>query len=164
MRPQVVLTFAPDGGYGHPDHIAISQFAGAAIVCAAAANFKLEASARDLAPHRVDKFYYMAWTQGKWRAYIEAFRDLKFNVDGVDRRAVPWPDWEVTTVINTERYWERVWKAVLCHKTQLTIYEKLKQLSEENHKELWGTQEFYRVFSSVNGGRLKETDLFAGLR
>src|SRR5262245_35973170 len=34
-RPDVVLTFGPDGAYGHPDHIAISQLAGAAIVTAA---------------------------------------------------------------------------------------------------------------------------------
>ena len=165
VRPQVILTFAPDGGYGHPDHIAISQFAGAAIVCAADPSLELEAApTHQPAHHRVAKFYYIAWTPGKWQAYTEAFRDLKFNVDGVDRRAVPWPDWEITTRINTERYWERVWQAVLCHKTQLTIYQKLEHLSEENHKELWGSQEFYRVFSSVNGGRKLETDLFAGLR
>src|SRR5258706_10184021 len=35
LRPQVVLTFAPDGGYGHPDHIAISQLTTAAIVAGA---------------------------------------------------------------------------------------------------------------------------------
>ena len=35
VRPDVVLTFGPDGAYGHPDHIAISQFTTAAIVAAA---------------------------------------------------------------------------------------------------------------------------------
>src|SRR5262245_58610291 len=35
VRPDVVLTFAADGGYGHPDHIAISQFTAAGIVAAA---------------------------------------------------------------------------------------------------------------------------------
>ncbi len=35
VQPDVVVTFGPDGGYGHPDHIAISQFATAAIVAAA---------------------------------------------------------------------------------------------------------------------------------
>jgi len=30
VRPQVVMTWEPDGGYGHPDHIAIGQFATAA--------------------------------------------------------------------------------------------------------------------------------------
>src|SRR5262249_22162753 len=27
VRPDVVITFGPDGAYGHPDHVAISQFA-----------------------------------------------------------------------------------------------------------------------------------------
>ena len=36
IRPDVVLTFGADGAYGHPDHIAISQFTTAAIVAAAA--------------------------------------------------------------------------------------------------------------------------------
>ena len=35
VRPHVVITFGPDGAYGHPDHIAISQFTTAAIVAAA---------------------------------------------------------------------------------------------------------------------------------
>ena len=29
---------------------------------------------------------------------------------------------------------------------------------------LFGTQEFYRAFSVVNGGRAQESDLFEGLR
>jgi LmbE family N-acetylglucosaminyl deacetylase len=37
IRPQVVLTFDPYGVYGHPDHIAISQFTLAAVVAAASA-------------------------------------------------------------------------------------------------------------------------------
>ena len=35
VRPDVVLTFGPDGAYGHPDHIAICQFATAAVAAAA---------------------------------------------------------------------------------------------------------------------------------
>jgi len=35
VRPQVVITFGPFGVYGHPDHIAVSQFTAAAIVEAA---------------------------------------------------------------------------------------------------------------------------------
>lgn len=162
LQPQVVVTFGPDGGYGHPDHIAISQFTGAAIACAADPDY--QATGEATSHHRVDKLYYLAWTFGKWKAYTEAFRDLKITVDGVDRRAIPYPDWEITTVIDTEKYWQIVWQAVLCHKTQLTIYEKLAHLSEAGHRELWGAQEFYRVFSAVNGGRTRETDLFAGIR
>jgi len=39
-----------------------------------------------------------------------------------------------------------------------------EDLPEEQHIALWGSQEFYRVDSSVNGGRRQETDLFEGLR
>jgi hypothetical protein len=43
-------------------------------------------------------------------------------------------------------------------------YHKLKDLSADQHQALWGSQGFYRVFSSVNGGRALEQDLFEGLR
>ena len=39
VRPDVVVTFGPDGAYGHPDHIAISQFTTAALVAAADPSF-----------------------------------------------------------------------------------------------------------------------------
>jgi hypothetical protein len=87
-----------------------------------------------------------------------------FEVDGVRRQAVPSPDWAITTVIDTSRVWPAVWRAVSCHKTQMSIYGQLERLSEEHQRSLWGTQEFYRVFSTVNGGRTRESDLFEGLR
>ena len=85
-------------------------------------------------------------------------------VDGVERQAAPWPDWAVTTGIDVSAYWPVVWKAVCCHQTQLSIYERLESLTEDEQTALWGSQEFYRASSSVNGGRKSETDLFEGLR
>jgi LmbE family N-acetylglucosaminyl deacetylase len=164
-KPHVVITFGPEGGYGHPDHIAISQLTGSAIVCAADSSYTggrgVDVPSK---PHRVSKLYYMAWTSMKWDAYQSAFKDLKTTVDGVERRATPIPDWAVTTLIDTAAYWETVWEAVQCHKTQVTIFTKLADLSEQHHAAIWGTQEYYRVFSTVNGGRAIESDLFEGLR
>ena len=164
-RPQVVLTFGPEGAYGHPDHIAISQFTTAAITASADPNFsghkkiEIEPDA-----HRVSKLYYMAMTDWKWEAFTSAFRDIRLEVDGVKRRALTVPDWFVSAEIDTGKYREQVWSAIQCHKTQLTIYKKLADLSEEDHLKMWGSQHFYRAFSLVNGGRQKETDLFEGLR
>jgi LmbE family N-acetylglucosaminyl deacetylase len=164
-RPHVVVTFGPEGGYGHPDHIAICQFTTAATICAADCDYQGAAGIKVPGrPHRVDKLYYMAWGEKKWAAYQEAFKDLKSIVDSVERRVAPVKDWIITTVIDTSEYWEKVWEAVLCHKTQLAIYSKLKNLPEKHHRAIWGIQEFYRVFSAVNGGKTKETDLFEGLR
>ena len=41
--------------------------------------------------------------------------------------------------------------------------ERLGRLSDEQQRTLWGTQAFYRVFSTVNGGRRRESDLFEGV-
>lgn len=159
IRPHVVITFDPNGAYGHPDHIAICQFTTAAVLAAADPGYS-----NTYAPHRVAKLYYMAWPRGKFDAYESVFGELTMHVDDIARRTTPWPDWAVTTVIDTAEYWTTVWKAVSCHKTQLAGYGQLEHLSPEHHKSLWGTQEYYRALSLVNGGRTRETDLFEGLR
>jgi len=166
IRPQVIVTFGPDGAYGHPDHIAVSQFTTAAALCAADGAYGIvDGSRADPAPpHRVEKLFYLAWRSAKWEAYQTAFRKLTSTVDGIERQATPWPDWAVTTEIDTSAYWPIVWKAVCCHQTQLSIYERLTDLTEAQQTALWGTQEFYRVCSSVNGGRMRETDLFEGIQ
>jgi len=160
IRPHIVVTFAPDGGYGHPDHIAICQFATAAMVRAADPAF----AADGLAPHAASKLYYMAWSAAAMGAYQEAFKTLTSKVDGVERAANPWPEWELTTEIDTRAYWPTVWKAVQCHASQTGNCAKLKDLSPESHEGLWGRATLYRVFSTVNGGRVRETDVFEGLR
>jgi LmbE family N-acetylglucosaminyl deacetylase len=159
-RPHVVLTFGPDGAYGHPDHIAISQFTAAAVVRAA------EPAPLDGGdePHAVSKLYFMAWPAAAWAAYQSALKRLVSVVDGVERQAVPWPDWAVTTVVDTRDAWQTAWRAVSCHESQVTAYEQLARLSDEHHQALWGRQCFYRVFSLTNGGRARETDLFEGIR
>lgn len=162
VRPQVVITFPPDGAYGHPDHIAISQFATAALVVAAAP--ATERAGATAAPHAVSKLYYIAWPQTTWMAYQEAFRTLVSRVDDVDRQATAWPDWAITTVIDARAHWDTVWRAVSCHQSQVTAYERLAQLSRASHEALWGWQSFYRAMSLVNGGRARETDLFEGVR
>ncbi|HUA63936.1 MAG TPA: PIG-L family deacetylase [Verrucomicrobiae bacterium] len=166
IQPDVVLTFGPEGAYGHPDHIAISQLTTAAVVCAADCGYRTDDGSEQFSvrPHRVRKLHYLAWRNNKWQAYQAAFRKLTSMVDGVERQATPWPDWAVTTEIDTSAYWPIVWKAVCCHQTQLTIYERLENLTEDQQTALWGSQEFYRAYSSVNGGRKPETDLFEGLR
>ena len=151
LAPHVVVTFDPFGAYGHPDHIAISQFTAAGI-----------ARAADI--HRVSKFYYFVNGEQKWAAYQAAFKTLTSNVDDVVRTAFAWPDWSITTTVDARDVWQTVWRAVQCHKTQMSIYKNVATLTEDDQKVIWGTGEFYRVFSLVNGGRNRETDLFEGIR
>jgi LmbE family N-acetylglucosaminyl deacetylase len=162
-RPHIVLTFPPDGAYGHPDHIAISQLATAAIVAAADTTYGVDRQQTFGPPHVVSKLYYIAWSEATWGVYQAAFKKLVSTVDGVERQATPWPDWAVTTVVDTRHWWPVVWRAVTCHESQVGGYAALKTLSPPQHEALWGSQSFYRAFSLVNGGRRRESDLFEGI-
>lgn len=159
IRPQVVLTFGPDGLYGHPDHIAISQWTTAAVVRAADASH-----ADSQLPHNVSKLYYLAYTQETVDLFYAAYGQFSMPVDGVERRLVAWPDWAFTTQIHAQEYGELAWQAVACHRSQLPNYERMAALPSDHHRRLWGRQNYYRAYSLVNGGRTVETDLFEGLR
>ena len=159
VRPHVVITFDPFGAYGHPDHVAICQLTTAA--CALASH-----AAHDdgQPPHHVAKLYYKSETPDVWEVYQKAFKRLVSNVDGVERAAVAWPDWSVSAVIDTRAHAATVWRAIQCHQTQIAIYAGLRDLSIADHERLWGRQHYYRAYSTVNGGRAVEDDLFEGLR
>jgi len=161
LRPQVVLTFDQYGAYGHPDHIAISQFTSGAVLRAASQDVLPDS---DDAPHQVQKLYHVAWTDRTWKQYQDAFKALRMTVDEVVRSSVAWPDWSVTTTTDAHDHWETVWAAVQCHETQMGQYGVLAALTPEDHRALWGPQEYYRVLSLVNGGRTRERDVFEGLR
>jgi LmbE family N-acetylglucosaminyl deacetylase len=160
IRPQVVVTFDHNGVYGHPDHIAATRAATAATVAAADAAFE---ELGGLAPHTVSKLYYFAWTEEVREAYEKAFGELVMKIDGVERRAVTWPHWTISTWIDTSAHWETVWNAIRCHCSQLPGYQKLLDLPEEYHRVLWGELTFHRVLTLVPTSD-PEDDLFAGVR
>lgn len=159
VRPQVVVTFGLDGGYGHPDHIAVAQLTAAAVVCAADPSY----TAGGGPAHRVSKLYAAVSTEGLVRKVEEMMGPFTFDVDGVGRRMVGWPAWTVTTRVDASAYLETAQRAIACHRSQLPNGEPWK-IDEETAHALVGEQTFARVFSLVNGGRAVERDLFEGLR
>jgi LmbE family N-acetylglucosaminyl deacetylase len=161
IRPQVTLTFGPEGVYGHPDHIATSQFTNAACLRAGDSSFK---GAGNLSPHIVSKLYYMVIHPELAKNYAKVFGDIRMKIDGRDRTVTAWEDWAITTTIDGSEHWKTALSAVNCHHSQVEIYGDLNKLSEERSVELWGKRTYYRAFSLVNGGRQPENDLFEGLR
>lgn len=162
FAPQVVVTFDPFGAYGHPDHIAISQLTTAATIAAAGGR---AGGGSTGAAHRVSKLYYLAEDARSWAAFETAFdRRLAVKVDGLEREATGWPEWAVTTRVDTGEAWRRAWRAIRRHETQMAIYSNLGHLSDAELAGIWRRKGFYRAFSLVNGGRTLEADLFEGLR
>lgn len=162
VRPQVVLTFDPFGAYGHPDHIAVSQFTQAAVVTAADASY---ADADGCPPHRVSKLYYMADSLPLVKMVAEVWEEIGMTVDGIRRVHTGWPDWALTTRVDASAFWETGLEAIACHETQVSeILPGLRKLPQTHDPRIWTVQTFYRAYSLVNGGRAPETDLFDGIR
>lgn len=161
VRPDVVVTFDPNGMYGHPDHIAISQLTTTAVMVAADPTYS---GLTEDSPHRVAKLYYRAFDLAEQALYEATFGRLVMPVDSVERRFTAWPQWAITTRIDSSAYGEQVWQAIQCHRSQLPDYQKLKALLPSYQTRLWARQSYYRTLSLVNGGREVEDDLFAGLR
>jgi LmbE family N-acetylglucosaminyl deacetylase len=161
LRPQVVLTFGPDGAYGHPDHIAVSRCTAAAVLQAAGG-----ATSRfdRLAPHVVDKLYYRIWTEPESLAYREAIGDTVIDVEGNRRSWFSYPEWAVSTRLDVSLYWPNVWAAARCHRTQLVRRAEIDQFTNRQHEQVWGRQDFYRAYSTVDVDSSLEQDLFDGLR
>ena len=161
IRPQVMVTFPPDGNYGHPDHVAIGQFTTAAIVCAADASYK---DADNLPAYRVQKLYYMVDSENFVNLIAPYMEDMSFPVDDQVRGEVAWKEWMVTTRIEMAEYCHTAWRAIQCHQSQLPSLGALARMHEDAAAAVLAMQgTFYRAFSLVNGGRKVETDLFEGV-
>ena len=161
IQPQVVVSFSPDGNYGHPDHIALSQFTSGALVLAASQEY-IDTDAQT--SHAVSKFYYMVDSAEVVRISAEAFGGISMDVDGVTRQHVGWEDWQITTRLDNTRYMDAVQKAIKCHTSQLPGYGPISEWPLDELTKVFGVGNFYRAYSLVNGGRKVETDLFEGLR
>ena len=162
IKPQVIVTFPHDGNYGHPDHIAISQFTNAAVVCAADSSYDdLEGQPS----HRVSKLYYFVDSEEIADFFTRHLGNIEFPVDDQVRGEAPWKEWMITTRLDLASTWRIAWEAISRHQSQLPSIAPLLDLPEDEIQKLLMLQgTFYRVFSLVNGGRKLETDLFAGLR
>lgn len=162
IMPQVVITFPPDGNYGHPDHIAVGQFTHAALVCAADASYP---DLEDFAPHRVSKLYYMVDSEEFINRVAPFVGDMTFPVDDQPRGEVPWQDWMITTRIDMSEHCRTAWRAIQCHQSQLPTLGRLTEMDEDAGAAVLAMQgTFYRALSLINGGRKVETDLFEGVR
>ncbi len=120
-RPQVIITFDPNGSYGHPDHIAMHHAARKAFQAAGSATSYPEQLTDGTGPHQPDRLYYIALP----RSMIRAFRDaiaasgVESDFSEMDPESVGTPDEEITTVVDVSRYSAQKERAAACHRTQI---------------------------------------------
>lgn len=114
-RPQVLLTFGPDGLYGHRDHIAIGTYATAAFGAAAdRAQTSGPGQKPDPEAWAVRRLFYIA--------IPEALRELLLAPTGAVAVG------RVTHVVDVERYLPAKLAAARCHETQKEMWQGLEAL------------------------------------
>jgi LmbE family N-acetylglucosaminyl deacetylase len=146
-RPQVILAYDENGGYGHPDHIQAHRIAAAAF------------NASDIP----SKLYYSAIPRSWFRRMVEHLRstgvpesELEISDD------FGTPDEDVTTVIDAAPYADRKRKALQAHASQ-SDSDFLLQLPEDMQQAIFSTEAFIRAATRTTNPT-PESDLFAGLR
>jgi LmbE family N-acetylglucosaminyl deacetylase len=172
IKPDVVVTFEPGGGYGHPDHVAIHHITVAAVAAAADPAQYPEQIANGLAPHATRKFYYTALPRQFFRKMAEKLAaagvDLS-QISGVREGGLAeWgmADELVTTKIDVSSVLDQKIASFWCHRTQLNPkgpFSLTLQIGGDAWREPMSTEYYTRVQPPVTTGDPIETDLFAGL-
>ena len=120
-RPDAVLTFGPDGLYGHPDHVATRKIAGMAVD-------RLEAGGKS----RVC-LYESVWPPELVPELVAAAREggLATDLWGLEPAAFGSPDAVATLVVDVRSTLDRKLAALRAHRSQLGPDHLLAALPEE---------------------------------
>ncbi len=165
LRPQVLLTFGPEGIYGHYDHIAVHRWATIAYDLAADPDCFPDSLADVCRPHHVAKLYYRIIPQERIAAMAQEGRPAAVMMDGVPFPFVGRPEREIGTVIDVDAYLEAKLRGIRCHVTQIGRQNRFADAPEEVVQDPWFRREtFVLAASRVGPPDGRETDLFAGLR
>jgi LmbE family N-acetylglucosaminyl deacetylase len=166
MRPDVIVTFGPEGIYGHPDHIAIHKYGTRAFHEAAQANSFPEQLEQGLSVHTTRKLYYNVVQRSRFKKMAQeaaqAGEQYHFPIDDLDKFGVE--DDRVTTIIDVRPYFDQKWEAIWSHKSQLAAGSPFRVLPKEVLREALGIETFQRAIPPPSPGEPVETDLFAGLK
>jgi N-acetyl-1-D-myo-inositol-2-amino-2-deoxy-alpha-D-glucopyranoside deacetylase len=165
LNPQVVITFDPKGGYGHPDHIMAHKAAVEAFRAAADANRFPEQLAGGLHPYQPEKLYYFGFTQSMVKRFQEAIREagMETDLEQLDPEEFGMPDEAVTTVLDVRAYGHKKEKAAAQHRTQIQGPDPFAWLPGDMKEAFLSTEYLMRAEPPTTPGEPEETDLFAGI-
>ena len=165
VRPQVLVTYDENGGYGHPDHIQAHRVAMAAFDAAADPGYR-----PDLGPAwSVAKTYWCAIPVSGLRAAVEAMRaagETFFDVTDADELPMGTPDELVSTAVDGREHLPAKLAAMRAHATQIQVDGPYFALSNNIANQAFAV-EYYQLVRGergpADGADGHEGDLFAGL-
>lgn len=168
LKPQVVVTFDPFGGYGHPDHIFIHQRTTEAFQAAGAPTQYPDAGAA----YQPQKLYWSVFPKALFSFLIKASRLFrpkgnKFGRNNdIDIDEIAKHNYPPTTQIDIWPYITIKREATQCHASQLAgsgggLFERVPRIFQ---RRLMGYEHFRLVEPAWAGQPPKERDLFEGVK
>lgn len=141
LRPDVVITFGPEGISGHPDHVALNQIVTAAFWGAGMSTY-LVGGQHKAAPFRPSRLYYVLRSP---------------SVPECCKPASPQKAPPITTVIDIRGFGERKLKAIRSHRSQKHLQSSDPALIK---KVIASPENFHRAFPAWHGPGI-ESDLLS---
>jgi LmbE family N-acetylglucosaminyl deacetylase len=161
LRPQVIATFEPYGGYGHPDHIAIHHHTVAAFHAASDPQRYPE-----LGPAwQTSRLFYTAIPRSFFLEMRRQMQALGMDTSDFDHFEDPktgWPDEQVHVRLDVSSTVDSKWQALNCHRTQFGPGNLFRRLPEQQVKKLMSIEHFAQAWPEPEPG-LALPGLFAGL-
>jgi len=141
VQPHTIVTFGPDGIYGHPDHLAIHRAATAAVHAAADPAYAPPV----FAPWQTPAFYYHTAPREQLQAMADLpdgpFRDLPAE----QRARLGTPAAEIDTVVDVAAHRDLKQRAIAAHRTQTGEGGPLSTMPTERRAAMLAHEHFVRV-------------------
>jgi LmbE family N-acetylglucosaminyl deacetylase len=115
VRPHVVLTFGPEGLYGHPDHLHMHHVALRAIQLAADPSHKDPGGSK---PWQTPVLYFAAFPREEMLALLDRPNSPLRSLPADARANLGTPRSEITHIIDIESWADRKRAAIASHRTQ----------------------------------------------
>ena len=154
IKPQVMVTYDENGGYGHPDHIQTNRVA---------------MRAAELATWQVQKIYWNIMPKSVVQKGMDAMKEQGsdfFGVENIDEVPFVKDDSFVSAVIHAPNQVAKKMAAMKAHATQITLDGPFFALSNNLGVQVFG-DEYYTLVKGQKSGPFNtdnlETDLFAGI-
>ncbi|EOM76138.1 N-acetyl-1-D-myo-inositol-2-amino-2-deoxy-alpha-D-glucopyranoside deacetylase [Rhodococcus rhodnii] len=164
LRPHVVVTYAADGGYGHPDHVRAHEVTALAVAAAADSGRYPEAGE----PWDVPKLYWTVAAASEVECGLERIADVPDGWRMPEPGELPCvPDDEVTAEIDVSDVIDAKRAAFAAHATQVTVAPSGAEFALSNAIVQPIPRVEHFVLAKGEAGPRdesgRETDLFGGL-
>ncbi len=148
VKPQVIVTYAPDGLTDATDQILVNHITERAFQTAGDLSAYQQHARDGLSAYQPQKLYY---------AVLPHSIVARWNLQGLSGV----PDEAVTTILDVSPYSEMKMKAVYCQRHHSQDFARWRRANAGME---WNEEHFILATSNVKRRARKEKDLFAGLR